>query len=168
MSSQCLYVNTKVRLRFLSKIHMSKMRDCWEWAACLSSTGYGSFSFCNKTVNVHTFTWKLYKGPIYTGLQVLHKCDNRKCVRPDHLFLGTQFDNVSDMIKKNRGRPAKATSGSFKKGIFHPFRKISIEDFPKIKKMYYNGNMTHLQISKIFNVSQSSIKNVLNGKTFGG
>jgi hypothetical protein len=93
--------------RFWSKVNKLPGDDaCWEWTAALfKKSGYGCFSFQERLQGAHRVSWSLTNGPIPDGLWVLHKCDNRKCVRPSHLFLGTQTDNMRDMVSKGRGVP---------------------------------------------------------------
>ena len=75
---------------------------CWVWAAYKTRRGYGRLSLNGVIWNAHRLSWTLHNGPIPDGLYVLHHCDNPSCVRPDHLFLGTQFDNMADMTRKGR------------------------------------------------------------------
>lgn len=76
---------------------------CWEWTGSRRNIGrYGSFGFQGKVENTHRVSWVLAFGEIVGGLQVLHRCDNMGCVRPDHLFLGTNADNNADMVAKAR------------------------------------------------------------------
>jgi hypothetical protein len=90
-------------IRFWSKV--LKGKSCWNWTASLTQDGYGRFQTGSRTQErAHRFSWILEHGQIPSGMQVLHKCDNPKCVRPDHLFLGTPKDNMTDKAKKGRSR----------------------------------------------------------------
>lgn len=89
--------------RFWSKVDQSG--DCWEWTAAANRQGYGKFKARSYVlVPAHRHSWELANGPIPAGMYVCHRCDNPRCVRPDHLFLGTHQDNVTDMMAKGRHR----------------------------------------------------------------
>ena len=97
------YTNGDVETRFWPKVKKGLGKDCWIWLAGKSSAGYGSFrTDAWKHVYAHRLSWELMRGPIPDGLLVLHHCDNPSCVNPDHLFLGTNRDNVLDALKKGR------------------------------------------------------------------
>lgn len=94
---------TEFHRRFWEKV--AKGDGCWEWkGGAPPSTGYGRIYRRGKSIGAHRAAWEISFGPILKGLQVCHKCDNRTCVRPDHLFLGTISDNIKDMVKKGRHR----------------------------------------------------------------
>lgn len=94
--------------RFESKFSVVQT-GCWEWERRISVFGYGQFAIEPGNIwQAHRFAYKLYIGEIPKGVCVLHKCDNRKCVNPKHLWLGTQEENIRDMMAKGRDR--KATS----------------------------------------------------------
>lgn len=83
--------------------------DCLEWSGSLCGKGYGATSFRSKQVTTHRLAYLLFVGAIPPGMFVCHTCDNMKCIRPDHLWLGTHQDNMTDMALKGRGRkPSKS------------------------------------------------------------
>ena len=93
--------------RFWPKVQKSD--GCWLWTGAIKSNGYGHIGSEGpggylKVRTTHRVSWELHFGPIPAGLLVLHRCDVRNCVRPDHLFLGTHTDNMLDCIAKGRDR----------------------------------------------------------------
>jgi hypothetical protein len=79
---------------------------CWEWRGAKTTTGYGKIFFNCKARSAHRVSWEAFRGAIPDGMCVLHSCDNRICISPTHLFLGTNKDNQDDMYRKGRGRKA--------------------------------------------------------------
>ena len=94
-----------VEQRFWAKVDKSK--ECWEWLASFRTTGYGQFGMNGVPTTASRVAWILTNGEIPKGMVICHRCDNRKCVRPDHLFLGTMKDNSRDMVAKGRHRAPK-------------------------------------------------------------
>ena len=91
-------------VRFNKSYKVSE-NGCWEWQGSLTNKGYGRIRNGSKNkVAAHRISYMLYIGTLENNLNVLHKCDNPKCVNPMHLFKGTQSDNVIDMYNKGRGR----------------------------------------------------------------
>ena len=88
--------------RMLNALQPRSNTGCWEWQGDLTHNGYGRVKVDGKAKRVHRVMWELRHGPIPDGMVVMHKCDNPKCCNPEHLELGTQRENVADMIQKNR------------------------------------------------------------------
>jgi hypothetical protein len=140
--------------RLKSKIVENKSTGCHEWTGCTTG-GYGQIEHNGKLDYTHRIAWKLLHGEIPDGLHVLHKCDNRKCVNPKHLFLGTHQDNIRDMIEKNRqARGSKCGSA-----ILHE------NDISQIRKRFANGNSNKL-IGIYFGVAPKTISNIKTGVTW--
>lgn len=125
-----------------------KTNGCWIWNAATRTTGYGAFRFNGKTMTASRVSYLLYKGEIQDGMHVLHSCDNRLCVNPDHLFLGTNKDNVEDRKIKNRrvGR----------------LKIVDSEKQSEIKSLLESRNHSYRNISKITNVSRDTVRRIAN------
>lgn len=89
--------------RFWSKIARGSRDECWPWNAAKNSAGYGHIIFQGKNHLAHRIAYFLENGPLPPGLLICHTCDNPLCCNPDHLFQGTNADNVADMEAKGRG-----------------------------------------------------------------
>src|SRR5229473_531412 len=104
--------------RFWSKVRKSD--GCWEWIAGKHRFGYGIIrdgGRGSRMRTAHRISWEFHNGSIPAGLWVLHRCDNPQCINPDHLFLGTQFDNMTDAARKGRIRNGRGKNVSSKHGL---------------------------------------------------
>lgn len=90
----------KRRQAFLSKVRMGP--GCWPWTGAVTSWGYGNFKAEEGYIGAHKAAWIYANGDVPDGLCVLHRCDNRVCCNPEHLFLGTKVDNAQDAVRKGR------------------------------------------------------------------
>lgn len=87
--------------RFWSKVDRGTDDECWDWKGSTNRYGYGRMRIRGRLYYVHRIVWELFYGPIPEGKLVLHKCDNSLCVNPNHLYIGTQSDNMSDLAIRN-------------------------------------------------------------------
>lgn len=136
--------------------------DCWEWRAYVHPTGYGQVGMSSQrgdTMHTHRASWILAHGDIPEGLLVLHKCDNRLCVNPDHLWLGTHKDNTQDMLTKGRRRPAEACA----RGEAVTISKLT-EDL--VRQMRAEVGMTCKQLSEKYGVSPATCNRVILRQTW--
>ena len=142
-----------MRESFEEKFVKGEPDACWEWTASKFRDGYGQFYLNRKPIGAHRFSWMLYVGEVPDGLWVLHKCDNRGCVNPAHLFLGTHTDNMRDCASK--GRFPKRSN-----------RKILTEEQVKtIRVMWLNG-VRNITLTKIFGVANQTISNITHHHTW--
>lgn len=128
---------------------VNKTEACWLWTGHTADGRYGWFWFEGRGQVAHRVAWKLERGPIPDGLQVCHRCDVTKCVRPDHLFLGTQTDNNRDCLAKGRGNR-------------RTHRSLTPEQVRAIRAFRREG-LLHHDIALRFGVSRSLVGQILNG-----
>jgi len=88
--------------RFWSKVKIGETNQCWEWMTYIWPDGYARFAVGHRMQLAHRVSYTINVGAIPDGLCILHRCDNRSCVNPAHLFLGTQQDNIKDCANKGR------------------------------------------------------------------
>lgn len=136
--------------RFWAKVSKSDGDGCWEWLGGLTGGGYGIFGRQGMS---HRFSWELHNGPIPENMQVCHHCDNRKCVRPDHLFLGTPKDNMQDC--KAKGRLADPNTRA--RGEQAGSAKLTDATVRIIRERYKTGTVTLAQLAEEYGVSSSAI-----------
>lgn len=138
---------------------VSKTDGCWLWTGRLGRTGYGRFKPSPEgLVLVHRFSWQMHNGPVPDDLRVLHRCDVRNCVRPDHLFLGTQADNVHDMHAKGRARKHRGPSRY--KGEKNHLAKLTDADVLEIRRRAAEGAVLG-EMARRYGVSAPTIREVV-------
>lgn len=138
--------------KFWEKVN--KSNDCWIWLGHIDKDGYGKFW----NYLAHRFAWIDSFGEIPKGKYVCHKCDNPSCVNPSHLFLGTQFDNMKDMITKGRINS--------RVGELNPKSKLTEKDVRFIHEAYKFNGYNRTDLAKRFGVTKTCISYALAGKSW--
>lgn len=133
---------------------------CIDWTGAVSPEGYARVynPEQKRTVKAHRFFYEIWHGPIPQGKVVMHLCDNRKCVNPDHLELGTQGENLKDMHDKGRHNPKLPV------GEEHHFTTLSQDEAIEILRRAAPGN--YRKLAKEYGVSRVTIRNIALGKTW--
>jgi len=147
-----------VMARFWSKVNLHgpehpKLKTCcWIWPVAKGHR-YGTFYIDGKNEIAHRVAWFLANGK-WPSPNALHRCDNTSCVRPDHLFEGTQRDNVNDMLGKHRQAV----------GEFNGKSKLTSTQVAEIREMYSEGGVTQASLARLYFVSESRISKIVSRK----
>lgn len=159
--------------RFQRNIKVSLITGCWEWIGGKTESGYGSIGASHKVrngkkTNAHQMSWLLYFGEIPEGMGVLHTCDNPPCCNPEHLFLGTNADNVKDKMKKGRHKSGGFLFGEFHPlhGVNHPSNKLSEDDVLEIVRLNKTEKYTNIELANMYGVSKGAISGIICGRTW--
>lgn len=145
--------------RLLKNINHDAKTGCWEWSRSLNKGGYGRMTVHTdagvlRGVMAHRVAYTVFKGPIDADLEVMHRCDNRKCINPDHLEAGTHAENMRDAALKGR-----MSKGGFK------YEADQELDLPSIiRKLYADGFYSQYEIAAMFGFSQSYVSRIVNFK----
>jgi len=139
-----------LKCKLLNRIKI--VNGCWEWQGKITKCGYGEITHNQKYILVHRCSYKEFLGEIEIGRNVCHTCDNKKCINPNHLWIGTQKDNIQDAKKKKRLSK-------------QPMKKFTMEQVVKIRAELQEG-MTTTSLAKKYNVSQGVIWNIKSGKSY--
>lgn len=155
----------KVLARFFAKVAVAG--GCWTWTGSRNRQGYGSFRFAGGQQRAHRVAWELFRGPIPTGADICHRCDNPPCVRPDHLFPGTRAENMADCRMKGR-----TATGERHVSRLHPERTprgeangLSVLTADKVRAIRA-ATESGYAIAARFGISESNVSMVRNRKTW--
>ena len=147
---------------FASKVLKRGHDECWEWLGGKCREGYGRFRLNGCKVQAHRYSWTLFFGEIPDGELVLHKCNNPSCVNPYHLYLGSQKDNMRDMVNAGRwsgGRPPNIHTPHTN----HSRRKFRLEHVEKMQELLSEGKIQS-EVAKEFGITQSAVSRLVRGE----
>jgi len=143
-------MNRDVVARFTEKISIGD--GCWDWVASTNSDGYGLFSK-GSSRKAHQVSYELFVGPLPHGrICVLHRCNNRRCVRPSHLYLGTQKENARDR------ESAGTTFHQY--GEDSPLSLLTEADVTKIRGLCAAGGMYQKDVAAMFGTTQGTVSKI--------
>lgn len=149
--------------RFFSKIRPGLEGQCWEWAGSHMPNGYTSFQLDRttigrgKTVLGHRYMYEYVYGPMPEGMCVCHRCDNRGCVNPTHMFMGTRKDNAHDAVRKGRNS----------RGSVNGMSILTESDIPRLRTLITTGPRgTQRRLAREHGISESSMSQMIHGKTW--
>jgi hypothetical protein len=138
--------------RFWSGTNRPSLDSCWLWTRSVGSHGYGQVTFRGKPATAHRVSWEIHNGPVPDGLDVLHRCDVRRCCNPAHLFVGTARDNMRDMHSKGRAN--------------NP-HKLSEDDVLNMRTVYAFGGRI-VDLAAAYGVTPATASEAIKGTTWKG
>lgn len=138
---------------FCKRLDMSSRDSCWEWQGSRYAKGYGCTSYKGRKLHAHRLAWILARGAIPDGMMVCHTCDNPPCCNPNHLFLGTNSDNVRDSIGKGRRD---------QRGECNNCAKLTSTQVLAIRRSHENKSA----LARMFGVSRRAIQLIKNHQTW--
>lgn len=134
--------------RFMSYVKVTD--ECWLWTGAVNRKGYGKLCFReNNSDTAHRVSYKLFNGPIEDGMLVCHSCDVANCVKPGHLWLGDNKENMMDMVEKGRQSS-----------------RLTFKDILKIRELVEKFGVSQKKIMKQFSISCGHVSQIVNRKVW--
>ena len=143
--------------RFWSYVDKKSPEECWQWMLSSDSRGYGEIRLQNRLWRSSRVAYHLRHGSIPSGMHVLHKCDNPLCCNPDHLFAGTNFDNMQDMLKKGRGKNRFTKRPNV--------TRLTAEQVREIRKLHAAGSSSKV-LGKTYRIDPKTVSRIVNRHTW--
>lgn len=143
--------------RLWPRVEKGASNECWPWTGSLTQAGYGLLTIQYKSYYAHRLAWELHHNEeIPEGGVICHHCDNPACCNPNHLFLGTQDDNMKDAANKKR----------IKHGENHHSASLTEDDIRQIRKFGEGSDLTRQQIASRFGIVRTTVNDILTGRTW--
>jgi hypothetical protein len=146
--------------RFMEKVNCQEGDQCWLWTAGTNRHGYGLFNRAtrpSKSTLAHRYSYELFVGPIPPGKCALHRCDNPRCVRPSHLFIGTRTDNANDKVAKGRARGPR--------GEKHPRATVTAATVVEVRRAATSG-LSKREIAGRFRLPLRRVRAIVDRETW--
>ena len=145
-----------LRAKFYANIEVNPETLCWEWNGYFAEDGYGQMAVGaeSKNLKVHRYSYELFYGSIPKDRMICHKCNNKKCNNPDHLYAGTRLDNARDYVDGVK-------SGAIKR---KPRRPLTFQMVMNLRIMYARGGHSIRQLARIYGIRVSHASDILKGK----
>ena len=139
---------------FWDKVDWEAETECWLWTGAKLPHGYGTVCLNRQRLYAHRYAWAFVNGPIPKGLNILHKCDVPACINPDHLYAGTQRENLIDCIRRGRANRVR--------GSAHGQSKLTEDQVLELRKERTKG-LSYAKLGKHFGISETQARSIVLG-----
>jgi hypothetical protein len=141
---------------FWSNVAKQSSDNCWNWTRAVNAKGYGRLGYQGKSWRAHRLAYYLTYGEIPKGILVCHKCDNPPCCNPEHLFLGTDLENTTDKIQKNRA--------AYSLGVINGANKLTEQQVRDIRAEHATGTIGYKRLGLKYGVHAQTISDIVRDK----
>lgn len=148
-------VKRSLAQRFWERVDQRSAAECWAWTGARYNTGYGQLWSGTRSVGAHRVSWELHYGKVPAGHGVFHRCDNRPCVNPSHLFVGPQLANMRDKVSKDRQARGETDGNS----------RYTANMVREVRARYASG-MTQREAGEPFGMKQAVVSDIVRRRTW--